>query len=427
MLNKILVKAMRLINDVNQRKTISFVAMRGLSVVSNYIFSLLLIKLFSSKDYGIFVEALSILMILSVLLKFGIDVHFVKIFSDFKSIGVPRWIQKLERKVFYISIIIALLLIIIFQYFNLFPGTKYGITMIILSIPIIVMVHLNSSKLRAISSIIKYAFLNITGRIFLSLFVLCVLYFVSNEVSVDVIYSSHFVAISILFIFSVLWTKREFSLNNNSSQAIPLSFSSYNKPLMLKSYVTVLFLWGDRFFLSLICAPDQVAKYDIGLKVAMLIMIAIEALKATYAPVIARSFNDKTSLSKHVKRSSFVGFFSSVTILSLLLIFGRDVLALFGSEFIYSYPIVIVISTGYFISSFFGQADSVIEMSGLANYYIKPYFVLIGLGLLIGILLSFKLGALGMAIGFSISNILFQLCASRIVYSKLKINTTPIQ
>ena len=427
MLNRILVKVKRLVNDVNQRKTISFVSMRALSVISNYIFSLLLIKLFSSKDYGIFVEALSILMILSVLLKFGIDVHFVKIFSDFKSIGVPRWIQKLERKVFYISIIIALLLIIIFQYFNLFPGIKYGITMIILSIPVIVMVHLNSSKLRAISSIIKYAFLNITGRIFLSLFVLCVLYFIFNEASVDIIYSSHFVAICILFLLSVFWTKKEFSFNKDSSEVTPLSFSSYNKPLMLKSYVTVLFLWGDRFFLSLICMPDQVAKYDIGLKVAMLMMIAIEALKATYAPVIARSLKDKISLSKHVKRSSFVGFFSSVIILSLLLIFGRDVLALFGSEFIYSYPIVIVISTGYFISSFFGQADSVIEMSGLANYYIKPYFVLIGLGLLIGILLSFKLGALGMAIGFSISNILFQLCASRIVYNKLKINTTPIQ
>ena len=66
-------------------------------------------------------------------------------------------------------------------------------------------------------------------------------------------------------------------------------------------------------------------------------------------------------------------------------------------------------------------------MSGLANYYIKPYFILIGIGLLIGVSLSFKFGALGMAIGFSISNILFQLCASRIVYSKLKINTTPIQ
>ena len=176
MLNKILVKVIRLVNDVNQRKTIGFIAMRGLSVISNYIFSLLLIKLFSSQDYGVFVEALSILMILCVLLKFGIDVHFVKIFSDFKSIGVPIWIQKLERKVFYISIIIALILIVVFQFSNFFPGTKYGITMIILSIPVMVMIHLNSSKLRAISSIIKYAFLNITGRIFFSLCVLCVLF-----------------------------------------------------------------------------------------------------------------------------------------------------------------------------------------------------------------------------------------------------------
>ena len=70
MQNKILVKVMRLVNDVNQRKTVAFVAMRGLSVISNYIFSLLLIKLFSSQDYGVFVEALSILMILCVLLKF---------------------------------------------------------------------------------------------------------------------------------------------------------------------------------------------------------------------------------------------------------------------------------------------------------------------------------------------------------------------
>ena len=38
MLNKILVKAIRLLNDVNQKKAISFVVMRGLSVISNYIF-----------------------------------------------------------------------------------------------------------------------------------------------------------------------------------------------------------------------------------------------------------------------------------------------------------------------------------------------------------------------------------------------------
>ena len=99
MLNKILDKVMRLVNDVNQRKTIGFIAMRGLSVISNYIFSLLLINFLVSRLWC-FCRSTINLMILCVLLKFGIDVHFVKIFSDFKSIGVPIWIQKLERKVF---------------------------------------------------------------------------------------------------------------------------------------------------------------------------------------------------------------------------------------------------------------------------------------------------------------------------------------
>jgi len=427
MLGKFLVKVKRLVNDTNQRKTIYFVMIRGLSVISNYIFSLLIIKLFSAEDYGVFVESLSVLMILCVLLKFGVDVHFVKIFSEFKLSGVPRWIRKIESKVLFVSALVTLLLVIIFQLSNLFSNTKYGITMILLSTPIIVMVHLNSSKLRAISSIVKYAFLNIAGRIFLSLCVLCTLYFGFNKATIDVIYSSHFIAISILFLISFFWIKKQFSTNNNTSSSVPISFTSYNKPLMFKSYITVLFLWGDRFFLSLICSPGQVAKYDISLKIAMVMMIAIEALKATYAPVIARSLNDKKILLKHIKRSSFVGFFASAIVFSLLLILGRDLLALFGQEFIDSYPIVIVIGTGYFISSFFGQADSVIEMSGLANYYIRPYFIVIGAGLLTGVLLSFIFGALGMAVGFSISNILFQLCASRIVYNKLKINTIPIQ
>ena len=427
MLGKFLVKVKRLVNDTNQRKTIYFVMIRGLSVISNYIFSLLIIKLFSTEDYGVFVESLSVLMILCVLLKFGVDVHFVKIFSEFKLSGVPRWIREIESKVLFLSALVTLLFVIIFQLSNLFSNTKYGITMIILSTPIIVMVHLNSSKLRAISSIVKYAFLNIAGRIFLSLCVLCILYFGFNKVTIDVIYSSHFIAISILFLISFFWIKKQFSTNNNTSSSVPISFTSYNRPLMLKSYITVLFLWGDRFFLSLICSPDQVAKYDISLKIAMVMMITIEALKATYAPVIARSLDDKKILLKHIKRSSFVGFFASAIVLSLLIILGQDLLSLFGPEFIQSYPIVVVIGTGYFISSFFGQADSVIEMSGLANYYIRPYFTVIGAGLLVGVSLSFTFGALGMAIGFSISNILFQLCASRIVYNKLNITTTPIR
>ena len=76
-----------LLKDKNQRKSFYYVLIRGVSVISNYFFSILIITLFSKEDYGFFVFGLSLFMMLSVLTKFGVDVHFVKVFSKFKDQG----------------------------------------------------------------------------------------------------------------------------------------------------------------------------------------------------------------------------------------------------------------------------------------------------------------------------------------------------
>jgi O-antigen/teichoic acid export membrane protein len=62
-------------------------------------------------------------------------------------------------------------------------------------------------------------------------------------------------------------------------------------------------------------------------------------------------------------------------------------------------------------------------MCGLAKYYVKPYFVVILISLILGILLSFKFGPIGMAIGFSVGNVLFQATAYMITYKRLGIKT----
>ena len=86
MFTRVLKAIYNLSADVNQKKTLSYVVVRGFSVISNYIFSILVIQLFSKEDYGTFIYGLSVFMIFSVVFKFGVDVHFVKIFSEFKKI-----------------------------------------------------------------------------------------------------------------------------------------------------------------------------------------------------------------------------------------------------------------------------------------------------------------------------------------------------
>lgn len=424
MFTRVLQAIYNLSADVNQKKTLSYIVVRGFSVISNYIFSILVIQLFSKEDYGTFIYGLSVFMIFSVVFKFGVDVHFVKIFSEFKLKGAPKWVKILECRLVWASVISAIVFATTAHIFNFFGTVTHSIIPFILSAPLFVFAQLNSAKLRAISKITQFAFLNIAGRIVLSLFILPVLYFLFSIRVSSIIYASHFIAIILVLIFSLLWTRNEFSYAKSKIAAIPRTFIKYNKALMLKSYVTVLFLWGDRFFLSLFSSPSEVAEYDVSLKIAMLIMVVIEALKTSYAPVIAQNISRPKILYKHIQRSTRVGFVSCCLLFLCLVVFGKVILSFFGAEFIQAYPLVLIIGFGYTVSSFFGQADSVVEMCGLAKDFIKPYFIIITISLLIGVFLSLRFGPIGMAIGFSLSNILFQSYAFNLILKKLKFKTS---
>tara|TARA_B110000091_G_scaffold193060_1_gene217871 strand:- start:1382 stop:2665 length:1284 start_codon:yes stop_codon:yes gene_type:complete len=413
-----------LLKDKNQRKSFYYVLIRGVSVISNYFFSILIITLFSKEDYGFFVFGLSLFMMLSVLTKFGVDVHFVKVFSKFKDREVPNWVETVELKVFSLSFIIAITISTFLYLFRDNFDSWLALVLFVISAPFYVAILMNSGKLRGVSKISRFAFLNIAGRILLSLCFFVILFYGFSFRSYFIIYLSHLLSVFFLLILSIYWKKQAFVQSKNKSKLVPASFLKYNRALMIKSYITVLFLWGDRFFLSLICSPAEVAEYDVSLKIAMLLMIVIEALKSTYASVFAKNTEIHKVLNIQIRKSTRLGFLFSSLMFILIVLFGSNLLFLFGPDFVDSYTTLLIISLGYLIASFFGQADNVLEMCGLAPHFVKPYFIIITTSLAAGVLLSLFFGAIGMAIGFAAGNVSFQLVASQIVKYKLGIKTS---
>mgnify|MGYP006090945217 FL=1 len=413
-----------LLKDKDQRKLFSYVLIRGISVISNYIFSALIITLFSKEDYGFFVFGLSLFMMLSVLTKFGVDVHFVKVFSKLKDREVPNWIKTVELKVFSLSFIIAITISAFLYLFRDNFESWLALVLFVISAPFYVAILMNSGKLRGVSKISQFAFLNIAGRISLSLCFFVILFYGFSLRSYFIIYLSHLLSVFSLLILSVYWKKQAFIQSKNKSKLVPVGFLEYNRALMIKSYITVLFLWGDRFFLSLICSPAEVSEYDVSLKIAMLLIIVVEALKSTFASVFAQNTNIHKVLNIQIRKSTKLGFLFSSLMFILIVLFGRNLLFLFGPDFVDSYTTLLIISLGYLIASFFGQADNVLEMCGLAPHFVKPYFIIIIISLAAGVLLSLFFGAIGMAIGFASGNVFFQLVASQIVKYKLGIKTS---
>ncbi len=413
-----------LLKDKDQRKLFSYVLIRCISVISNYIFSALILTLFSKEDYGFFVFGLSLFMMLSVLTKFGVDVHFVKVFSKLKDREVPNWIKTVELKVFSLSFVIAITISVFLYLFRDNFESWLALVLFVVSAPFYVAILMNSGKLRGVSKISQFAFLNIAGRISLSLCFFVILFYGFSLRSYFIIYLSHLLSVFSLLILSVYWKKQAFIQSKNKSKLVPVGFLEYNRALMTKSYITVLFLWGDRFFLSLMCSPAEVSEYDVSLKIAMLLIIVVEALKSTFASVFAKNTNIHKVLNIQIRKSTKLGFLFSSLMFILIVLFGRNLLFLFGPDFVDSYTTLLIISLGYLIASFFGQADNVLEMCGLAPHFVKPYFIIIIISLAAGVLLSLFFGAIGMAIGFASGNVFFQLVASQIVKYKLGIKTS---
>lgn len=412
-----------IMNDDNQRQSFYYILLRAGSVISNYILSLFIISNFSKGVYGVFVYGLSIFMFLSTLLKFGVDVHFVKLFSELRDKVIPLWVRRIEYKVILLASLISVIIFSFVQYYDFKVSQNSALLFFIASAPINVAVLLNSGKLRGVSQISKFAFLNITGRVFFTL-LFCFVFLLLFEATLPLlIYASHLLSIVLMYLLSYYWTKKRFTYSTSKPLKLPKNFLSYNKSLMIKSYITILFLWGDRFFLSQICKPEEVAEYDITLKIGMIMMIILEALKSTYASTFARYFSDVKNLSLHVRRSTLIGFFTSAVIFIFIVVFGKTLLALFGQEFVSAYSVLVVIAVGYISAAFFGQADNVIEMCNLAKHYVNPYFYVVIFSLSLGVFLTYLYGILGMAIGFSLGNILFQLVASILVRKHIGINT----
>ncbi len=413
------------IKDKNQLNSFLYLMIRGISVVANYLFSIFVIRLFSDSIYGQYVFGLSVFMLLSVFLKAGLDVHFVKLFAEFNPRGIPKWIRKAENKVIGLTVIVSILFCAGIWSFYKSPEDALILIIYILSVPFHVMIWLNSGKLRGISKITKFAFLNIAGRIVFTLLVLALIYFIFKDGgNIYSVHLSHLIAIVLLFIVSVIWARKEFSFSKENDTKIPKDFTSYNTGLLLKSSVTVLFMWGDRFLLSLASGNIEVAKYDISLKIALLIMIVNEALKSTYAPVFAKHAYEPEKFSEDVKKSTRMGFGFSFLLFLVILVFGKLLLGLFDPTFVESYPVLLVISFGYTVAAFFGQSDNILEMTGWVKHYLGYYFLIIILSLTLGVILSINMGALGMGIGIAIGNIVFQGVASLIVKSKMGIKTT---
>jgi O-antigen/teichoic acid export membrane protein len=113
-------------------------------------------------------------------------------------------------------------------------------------------------------------------------------------------------------------------------------------------------------------ASADIAIYNVGYRVAMLISFPLVAIDAFTAPALSRHFhsNDRSELIREIQHSTALRFGIALTAVIFLVFFGDWVLSLFGPEFKEGYKITILLALAQLAHAAVGPVTRLLAISG---------------------------------------------------------------
>jgi len=172
---------------------------------------------------------------------------------------------------------------------------------------------------------------------------------------------------------------------------------SYSSPLLLIVLLTTLLTWVDILMLGYFRTSGEVGIYSAATKTAMLTGLILISVNTIFSPMIADLYNKKETqrLESMFKFSASWIYILSMPFFLLFVLFAREIMTVFGAEFIAGWSVLVIISFAYYINASTGSVGNMLIMSGhqklmmynsiavfifniITNYLLIPAYGMIG-------------------------------------------------
>ncbi|MHB9288018.1 flippase [Halobacteriales archaeon Cl-PHB] len=156
----------------------------------------------------------------------------------------------------------------------------------------------------------------------------------------------------------------------------------------------------DRLMLGLLADTASVGLYNVAATVGALTSLVLGATNSIFPPVISRLYSqEKHSQLRAVfqAQSQFV-FALSIPIYATFIVFGRELLSLFGPEYVIGYTLLLLVSFGHLINATTGSVGSLLSMTDYQNLEAVNYTIAILANVVLNIYLIPIYGTTGAAI-----------------------------
>jgi len=410
-----------------------FFAGRMLGEGLNYFTFVLIARWYGINIAGIFFLSLSILNVLSMVARFGMDGSIVKYVSEFlckRNKNRVRIILSTSlATVLCISIILLVLWYLFFPYIKPYLSSTNNslfISIMILALPFFSMASILVSATRGMKNVKYHIFLMfiVFPVSFLAILSVCRLLKYS-EISPFI---SYFLSTIILFGASFLVVKRLFKLRLNIPRIrsnLSRSILSYSLPLLISGLLNLLLVRTDLFFIAYFFDNTMLGIYSSGIKTAVMISFFLMTTNFVMAPIFSELYVLKQIVEmKQIFQiiNKWIVFLSLIGM--LFLIFFLDVvLSIFQIPSDESSIIFIALGFSQFFNAISGPVGTILVMTQSQRFLMKNDLFFYFLHIIFLPLFIQWLGPVGAAAATCLSIFFVNVSRSVKVYRTLAVHT----
>lgn len=413
-------------------------AVRAASAGVSYLGQLAMARYFlSDADFGSYAIFLTLVNLLAIIIKGGLDTATIKFTSIYRATSDYR--ERVFKDFSYIYVLIAsCFLWVAFQFGWSRAGTSsLGLPDESLNLVVISVFALSIAQLQRVSIVAKKhpvssEWHNGILRPLITVGISYVLLTLSGEFSY--IWAATAYALSLLLV-ALLGALVDHHYGANCTYIYGKHFKAIRNDGF--NWLSVSWVMGVNVILRqlfknvdiLVCGyfleQSSVAYYAAATRVANLVVFGLSSTNMIFAPRISESYHKREmdELKKIVSQSAKLVFFIGLFFFLVMLFGGQILLGFFGDKYTAAYSSLLLLSIAQLINSYYGPIGYLASMTGNEKKLTKIILIISPVSIIAYCLLVPMLGIIGAALGSAIGIIGWNFLLNRALRSEIGIDS----
>ncbi len=388
--------------------------------------NLLIARYYGTEMVGVIAIINAVLAICMIFSLMGTDVAALRL--------IPEYLQKyskaslivLQKKLVAIVVLLSAIMTVVLLLSSSFvssvflhdPDMQIYIVLVACFIFVKSLATLNMETIRGLQSMKIYAcmqsapfVLNFVLLAFLSLF------FYQENNPIYVLFAAIFITSLALLFFALRLPRKIETTVQWEHRPSYGSILSLALPMFLTSVIFVVIYQSDTLMLGALRTETEVGIYTIALKLAVLSNFILISVNSTAAPKFSQIYHDGDleELKIVAQGSTRIAFWIIMPIILFSLVFGRQILGLFGQEFTVGYSVLVILLVGQSVNVAAGAVGLFLDMTGHEKVFRNIVIFAGVLNILLNVLLIPRYHMNGAAVASMLSIITWNVLASKYI------------